>query len=677
MSLTKFHTRVGKDLVDNTVTELVNGAITIKDGGITGSKLGADVVETLGVMDFNSINELKAFDVTTIGVNTSTNVLGYYSEGDGGGGTFFWDAASTDADNGGTVIAATGVTTGRWKRVYDKGILNVKWFGAKGDNSTDDTVVIQGIADMFRQSAAVAKQGQKIFFPEGVYRVTTLDLSHLHNVTLEGVCSQHVYDTTTHQIGFGSVLRSYGTSVGPILDFDPTEAADTGARYNTVRNLTIDGNNVADYGVRLDSMQTLIDSCFTKCNVAGVVLSDSTNSTTIQRCGMVRNNGHGLWSKTLANTGGYTTVFYIDDCLFRQNFGYGALFNSGAGTVTIEKTVVEGNWAGGFKIEKLANTNGASTFTFRDLYFEYNGRLATDHADYDGNYALNLFAESDVVFTGPEMHNCVFTGYPGNDYTANPHLFRTIGADSTRNAYIDLGCRFHPNATFDIGVGGYGAFRNATTCRDWIVHNYNATLLEQMKDALFGQLIKQVRGNTANLYSAGNAVEKGWFYGGSGGSTYTITGFVPISDLVDGAQTKYLTFPDFNGSSRNTYPVWIEGSIVGLGGDYMGLNSSGKMTITLQYAGSSEGTKTPFTDPDTSVDNSYELDLDTTISGRLGPYRFPWDKYKVGYNYLSTGNQFYDAKSYVSVKIVTDANFVKGIEYDHRKGLFIQLMMRG
>src|SRR5690625_3262025 len=44
------------------------------------------------------------------------NVLGYYSQGDGGGGEFYWDNTSTEADNGGTVFKVDGVDTGRWKR---------------------------------------------------------------------------------------------------------------------------------------------------------------------------------------------------------------------------------------------------------------------------------------------------------------------------------------------------------------------------------------------------------------------------------------------------------------------------------------------------------------------------------------------------------------------------------
>ena len=159
MSLTKFHTRVGKELVDDTVTEIVNGSITIKDGGITNDKLAADASR---IGDFNTIEELKSFDVTSIGDNISTNVLGYYTEGDGGGGTFFWDADSIEDDNAGTIIEATDVTTGRWKRVYSDAV-NVRWFGAKGDGSTNDQPAIQAAIDC----------GTRVLeFSSGVFNVT-------------------------------------------------------------------------------------------------------------------------------------------------------------------------------------------------------------------------------------------------------------------------------------------------------------------------------------------------------------------------------------------------------------------------------------------------------------------------------------------------------------------------
>lgn len=88
-----------------------------------------------------SIAELKTYGAS-MSDGDSLEILGYYTAGDGGGGTFYWDATSTDTDNDGTIIQATGVTTGRWLRVYD-GAVNVKWFGAKIDGTTDDSSSIQ------------------------------------------------------------------------------------------------------------------------------------------------------------------------------------------------------------------------------------------------------------------------------------------------------------------------------------------------------------------------------------------------------------------------------------------------------------------------------------------------------------------------------------------------------
>jgi len=88
------------------------------------------------VMAVETIAELTALPD---GAASYVDVGGYLADGDGGGGRFYWDSTSTTADDNGIVKAPDSAPgTGRWIRLYDD-TFNVKWFGAVGDGSTDDT----------------------------------------------------------------------------------------------------------------------------------------------------------------------------------------------------------------------------------------------------------------------------------------------------------------------------------------------------------------------------------------------------------------------------------------------------------------------------------------------------------------------------------------------------------
>jgi hypothetical protein len=91
------------------------------------------------VLDFtDTITTLKALSPS---VNSSVHVLGHYTVGDGGGGMFYWDATSTDTDNESTIIQASSVTTGRWKKV-NADVTIPKGFYTDDNNPEDLTVLI-------------------------------------------------------------------------------------------------------------------------------------------------------------------------------------------------------------------------------------------------------------------------------------------------------------------------------------------------------------------------------------------------------------------------------------------------------------------------------------------------------------------------------------------------------
>ena len=107
-----------------------------------------DRIASLGstqVQSFNSIAALRLRSGTTIA--NAAKTLGYYSAGDGGGNSFYWDGTSTATDNAGTVIKPTSVSgAGRWLAV-DTSYINVKQFGAVGDGVADDTTAISSAID--------------------------------------------------------------------------------------------------------------------------------------------------------------------------------------------------------------------------------------------------------------------------------------------------------------------------------------------------------------------------------------------------------------------------------------------------------------------------------------------------------------------------------------------------
>lgn len=155
------------------------------------------------------------------------DVIGYYIDTPGkGGGRFYWDASSTDGDNGGTIIQSNLTAAGRWKRKYD-GVVNAYWFGLRGEGVIDETSQLQAFFDH------IGSVNYDAAIIEGNYRISST--------------------VVIGQLGGGSYLT---TIIEGSPRFESTGAIDTMLRFYGIRLIqvkgiwTVIGTTIRSYSTR-------------------------------------------------------------------------------------------------------------------------------------------------------------------------------------------------------------------------------------------------------------------------------------------------------------------------------------------------------------------------------------------------------------------------------------------
>jgi hypothetical protein len=161
-------------IVDVSDTTQASSGTTKK---ITVSQIDAAIFGASGskAIVVDNVAALKALTVSGIADGQLYITRGYYSDNDGGQGTYIYDSASAATDNGGTVIAPTA-GAGRFL-LQCSGPVNVKQFGAKTDGSDATTAIQAAITYASSISGSV-------FFPAGETFLANLVIAGTQNVTL-------------------------------------------------------------------------------------------------------------------------------------------------------------------------------------------------------------------------------------------------------------------------------------------------------------------------------------------------------------------------------------------------------------------------------------------------------------------------------------------------------------
>ena len=225
------------------------------------------------------------------------------------------------ADNGGTIIVDTAGH--RYYRSTSGLPYSVKWFGAKGDGTTDDTAAIQAAI-----SATQAAGGGAVWFPAGTYHITdTL------NITAGGV--------TLQGSGTGSTVLSFANGASDCIVMN---SGTTQLYRSHVKDMTITG--VAKTGGR-----ALYIGYFANCNIERVEFQSAyngieiyiTNTITLRDIlinGITNATGYGIYWHAPSDGSARSDVLNCQNVTIQANY-------SGADGVVWDGLAQTLNWLHG------------------------------------------------------------------------------------------------------------------------------------------------------------------------------------------------------------------------------------------------------------------------------------------------------------------------------------------
>jgi hypothetical protein len=233
---------------------------------------------------------------------------------DAGGTSRAWIEGHSDGDS-----AAAAGSVRDW--------LNVLDFGAKGDNSTDDTAAIQA-------ALAACPMGGIVYLPAGAYR-TSAPLTIPPAVTLQGTHTNlmSVVDLVDPPCYIRPLASFAGDAVIMIVDAE-TGGYSTISAEHRILNVMVDGSDLV----------ATVDGLLCKGNVQNVGLRDLT----IRKC-----TGNGIF--TGSNAGKFPYSWRMHRVMLDNNAGHGMAVQVMTDLTMIDCQAI-GNSANGFQIDNAANS---------------------------------------------------------------------------------------------------------------------------------------------------------------------------------------------------------------------------------------------------------------------------------------------------------------------------------
>ena len=358
-----------------------------------------DGLRSLGEV-VTSITALRAIPKAA---NKRVLVLGYYADGDGGGGQYHYDSSDvTSSDNGGTVIV--GSDSGRWKLAIT-GSVDFRVFGVKMDDATDNTTALGNLVTYINTSKRSA------YCPPGVCR-TTGGHALTSGVTIFGDSGSYNAVSRIKLTSDNAALFTIGEGVARV-SFRDLELASASTIGTTGISCTGRGSN----------FPSSYEHHFSNCTLRGFNIAALFESTT---------------------AGGGNTAWQIDNikfdhCLFTENT-YGAyLASDNADSIFFDHCKFY--WAGasigvyvargGFPVFSHCIAGGQGAGTFVLVSGVYEQMLFTQCQAENASYFLNLVgatgnAQVTITMVGCGVDCLVVIGSPAKLITMGCRISQQI-----------------------------------------------------------------------------------------------------------------------------------------------------------------------------------------------------------------------------------------------------------
>jgi hypothetical protein len=355
-------------------------------------------------------------------ITSSTNpeglvyLEGYYGAQDGGEGLLFIGSSTTD--NGGTIF--NDASSRSWYRFSIKDGISVKWFGAKGDGTTNDYTALQN-AITYCTAVGISP----LIFPTGYYRTGTKLVIDTTGLRLAGHSTQNtLLQALTAGVGMFEVI-------GGAIAFENMWIDDPHLAINTMPTVQFNG---------------CVESKITDCNITGGYIPLLVNGGAADNC-FTRDkiyNSSGTASVVVQNAGACFFERVKIDQVWPTNVAPVASQLTGAWVASHSYSQNQVCSTGGYYLQCVSGGTSGSTAP-TPLQFGSNiidNGVTWQTACGTGTVAVNLDTGANVNY----FHHCDMSGaYRGGIYLTNTLAGtgpqKNTITDSDCDSYLEFGLR--------------------------------------------------------------------------------------------------------------------------------------------------------------------------------------------------------------------------------------------